>query len=127
MGNEQPAACGSARSHRSQYADDFMGGADSHASLIKLFEQFLKMASQARITINPKKVRISYTGEQFYGYRITDGRITPADRNIGPVLKMQDPKNRSELRSVMGVFDQFSCFIKDYGKKGTPSTILREL
>ena len=40
---------------------------------------------------------------------------------------MQDPKNRSELRSVMVVFDQFSCFIKDYGKKGTPSAIVREL
>ena len=85
------------------------------------------MASQARITINPKKVRIGYTDEQFYGYRIKDGRITPADRNIEPVRKMQDPKNRSELRSVMGVFDQFSCFIKDYGKKGTPSAIVREL
>ena len=40
---------------------------------------------------------------------------------------MTDPKNRSELRSVMGVFDQFSGFIKDYGKAGTPSAIVREL
>ena len=124
MNNLLPAE---ARDQIAQYADDFMGGADSHASLIKLFEQFLKMASQPRITINPKKVRIGYTDEQFYGYRIKDGRITPADRNIEPVRKMQDPKNRSELRSVMGVFDQFSCFIKDYGKKGTPSAIVREL
>ena len=124
MNNLLPAE---AREQIAQYADDFMGGADSHASLIKLFEQFLKMASQARITINPKKVRIGYTDEQFYGYRIKDGRITPADRNIEPVRKMQDPKNRSELRSVMGVFDQFSCFIKDYGKEGTPSAIVREL
>ena len=124
MNNLLPAE---ARDHIAQYADDFMDGADSHVSLIKLFDQFLKMASQTRITIKPKKVSIGYTDEQFYGYRIKDGRITPADRNIEPVRKMQDPKNRSELRSVMGVFDQFSCFIKDYGKEGTPSAIVREL
>ena len=124
MNNLLPAE---ALEHIAQYADDFMGGADTHASLIALFEQFLEMASQARITINPKKVRIGYTDEQFYGYRINNGRITPADRNIEPVRKMQDPKNRSELRSVMGVFDQFSGFIKDYGKAGTPSAIIREL
>ena len=124
MNNLLPAE---ALEHIAQYADDFMGGADSHASLVEIFEQFLEMASQARITINPKKVRIGYSDEQFYGYRINNGRITPADRNIEPVRKMQDPKNRSELRSVMGVFDQFSGFIKDYGKAGTPSAIVREL
>ena len=77
-----------AREQIAQYADDFMGGADTHSSLNVLFEQFLEMASQAGITINPKKVRIGYSDEQFYGYRIKDGRITPADRNIDPVRKM---------------------------------------
>jgi len=110
-----------------QYADDFMGGADSHASLTVLFKQFLAMASEANITINPKKVRIGYTDEQFYGYSICNGRIAPADRNLDPVRKMENPKNRSELRSVMGVFNQFSSFIQDYGKEGTPSSIINEL
>ena len=109
------------------FADDFMGGADSHVSLNVLFEQFLDMASKANITINPKKVRIGYSDEQFYGYRINNGRITPADRNLDPVRNMEDPKNRSELRSVMGVFNQFKCFIKDYGKAGSPAAIVNEL
>ena len=104
-----------------------MGGADSHASLIALFKDFLHMASEAKVTINPKKVRIGYCDEQFYGYRINNGKITPADRNLDPVRKMENPKNRSELRSVMGVFNQFSRFIKDYGIEGSPAAIVNEL
>ena len=111
------------------FADDFMGGADTHGDLITLFEEFLKMSSDAGITINPSKVRIGYTKEQFYGYVVNEGKISPAARNLDPVKNMVNPTNRSELRSVMGVFNQFSGagFIKDYGKRGSPASIINEL
>ena len=94
---------------------------------MELFDQFLDMCIKTGITINPKKVRFGYEDEQFYGYRLNKGRITPVDRNLDPVRRMSIPKNRSELRSVMGVFNQFHHFVDGYGKKNTPASIMSEL
>ena len=116
-----------AREHIANFADDFIGGADTREELIELFDQFLEMCIKAGITINPKKVRFGYEDEQFYGYRLNKGRITPADRNLDPVRRMSIPKNRSELRSVMGVFNQFHHFVDGYGKENTPASIMSEL
>ena len=74
-----------AREHIANFADDFIGGEDTCEELIELFDQFLDMCIKAGITINPKKVSFGYEDEQFYGYRLNKGRITPADRNLDPV------------------------------------------
>ena len=99
------------------FADDFLGGADSGEGLAQVFEDFLIMCREARITLNPGKVRVGYEKEQFFGLTIDNGKIEPAMRNVDPVVNMEYPKNRSELRSVMGVFNQFSSFLKDYARK----------
>jgi len=109
------------------FADDFLGGANTGESLVQVFEDFLSMCRKAKITLNPAKVRIGYEKEQFFGLTIDKGKIEPAMRNIDPVINMVYPKNRSELRSVMGIFNQFSSFIKDYGKRNSPAAILNAI
>ena len=79
------------------FADDFLGGADSEEMLLRTFEDFLKMCKRANITLNPEKVRVGYECEQFFGLKVDNGRIEPAERNIDPVVKMRYPKNRSDL------------------------------
>ena len=90
------------------FADDFMGGADTPEELIRLLRDFFTMCREAGITLNPAKVRIGFESEQFYGLTVDKGKTSPADRNLDPVRKMVYPTNRSELRSVMGVFNQFA-------------------
>ena len=109
------------------FADDFLGGADSEESLIQTFEDFLRMCKAARITLNPEKVRIGYEKEQFFGLTVDNGKIEPAQRNIDPVVNMTYPKNRSELRSVMGVFNQFKHFLPDYARGESPAVTLNKL
>ena len=46
---------------------DFLGGADTLEELMIVYEDFLKMCSEAGITLNPKKVRIGFEDEQFFG------------------------------------------------------------
>ena len=96
-----------AREHIANFTDDFIGDADTREELIELFDQFLDMCIKIGITINPKKVSFDYEDKKFYGCRLNKDRITPADRNLDPVRRMTIPKSRSELRSVMGVFNQF--------------------
>ena len=113
--------------HIANFADDFLGGADTYEALITHFEEFLKMCRATGITLNPKKIRIGYEQEQFYGLKVKGGRIEPADRNLDPIKRMTTPKTRSDLRSIMGIFNQFSSFIKDYGRDDSPATILNSL
>ena len=40
---------------------------------------------------------------------------------------MEYPKSRKALRSVMGVFNQFKWFIKDYSREGSPARTLNSL
>jgi len=107
------------------FADDFLGGANTEGSLVRVFEDFLIMCKKAGITLNPAKVRIGYEREQFFGLTVDKGKIEPAMRNVDPVVNMTYPRNRSELKSVMGIFNQFSSFIKDYGRGD--AAILNEL
>ena len=58
------------------FADDFLGGGDTPAILIKNFRNFLKMARAAGITINPEKVRVDYTSETFFGLLVKEGKIS---------------------------------------------------
>ena len=109
------------------FADDFIGGDDTYEGLLFHFEEFLKMCRDTNITINPAKVRIGYIREQWYGLMVEQGKISPADRNLDPVKRMTAPKNKSELRSILGVFNQFSSFIKGYMKEGSPAKILTSL
>ena len=95
--------------------------------LLDHFEEFLKMCLEAGITLNPAKIRIGFEKEQFFGLNVEQGKITPAERNLDPIPKMTKPKSRAELRSIMGVFNQFSSFVKDYGKRGSPASILNSL
>ena len=94
---------------------------------VQTFEDFLKMCKQANITLNPAKVRVGYEREQFFGLTVDNGKIEPAERNIDPVVNMTYPKNRSELRSAMGVFNQFKHFLHNYARGESPAVILNNL
>ena len=64
------------------FADDYLGGADTYEDLIKTFEGFLIMCERAGITCNPRKLRIGYQCDTFFGLNVENGKITPTDRNI---------------------------------------------
>ena len=81
----------------------------------------------SRITLNPQKIRIGYEREQFYGLTVDNDRIEPAEHNLDPVRKMTPPKNRSEHRSIMGVFNQFSNFVDKFQRGSRSAAVLNSL
>ena len=109
------------------FADDFIGGANTIEELLTVYEAFLKMCQKATITLNPSKMRFGYQSETFYGHRLENGTMTPADRNLSPIKNMVKPNNISELRSIMGIFNQFAPFIKNYAREGNPASKLNKL
>ena len=108
------------RSHDNlaNFADDFCGHADTWEQLLTVYEDFLLMCSKANIHLKPSKTHFGHDDSnpaQFYGMNILEGRIEPATKHLDPIKKMTIPTSTSQLKSVMGVFNQFSRMIPKYG------------
>ena len=70
------------------------------------YKSFLQMCDKAGITLNPAKIRIGIRKCKFYGFNPSEKGMEPSEKNLDPVEKMMTiPKNRSEIRSVLGVFN----------------------
>ena len=108
------------RDHISNFQDDFLGFHDDISKLLDIFRGFLKMCHRAGITLNPAKIRIGIRKCKFYGFILSKKGIEPAEKNLDPVDKMTIPTNRSEVRSVMGVFNQFRHFFKRFDRLVLP-------
>ncbi len=105
-----------ARTHLANFQDDFVGFHNSIPGLIRAYEAFLRMCDKAGITLNPAKIRIGVRKCKFYGFNLSEKGMEPSEKNLDPVQKMTIPKNRSEVRSVLGVFNQFRHFFVRYDR-----------
>ena len=104
------------RAHLANFQDDFVGFHNTIPGLIRAFEAFLRMCDKAGITLNPAKIRIGIRKCKFYGFNLSKKGMEPSEKNLDPVQKMTVPKNRSEVRSVLGVFNQFRHFFVRYDR-----------
>ena len=104
------------RNHIANFQDDFVGYENTVEQLLKVFEGFLKMCLKAGITLNPAKIKVGLRKCKFYGFTLSKKGMEPAEKNLDPVKKMTPPRNRSEVRSVLGVFNQFRHFFPRYDR-----------
>ncbi len=110
----------SSRGHIVNFQDDFLGYANTVAEMLRHFEAFLGMCRSAGIRMNPAKVYIGMKKAKFYGFNLSEKGLSPAESNLDPIRKMRQPQDRSEVRSVLGVFNQFRNFIKRYDRMAKP-------
>ena len=108
------------RNHLANFQDDFLGFEDDIPSLLRVFEAFLRMCRKSGIMLNPAKVRIGIRKCKFYGFILSKKGMEPSEKNLDPVKKMTIPKNSSEVRSILGVFNQFRHFFGRYDRLVLP-------
>ena len=102
------------------FQDDFLGFADTVADLLRHLEAFLLACRQGGIHMNPAKMYVGIRKAKFYGFDLSKRGLSPTISNLDPVQKMQQPRNRSEVRSVLGVFNQFRAFFERYDRLMKP-------
>ena len=108
------------RNNIANFQDDFLGFHDEIPSLLRIFAAFLKMCRKSGIMLNPAKIRIGIRKCKFYGFLLSKKGMEPSEKNLDPVEKMTIPKNSSEVRSVLGVFNQFRHFFERYDRLVLP-------
>ena len=79
----------------------------SHAEHVR---QVLTCARQHGITISPKKFEFGVRKVDFCGFHITEEGFTVDDDKIAAINDFPMPTNRTDLRSFMGLVNQFGEF-----------------
>ena len=98
------------------FQDDFVGFADNGDELVEHFARFLKMCLETGVKLNPAKVCVGVREVKFYGYKLSKKGLHPAEGNLDPIKKLTAPTNRSEVRSLLGLFVQFRQFFERYDR-----------
>ena len=95
----------------SNLADDWVMFGDTIEEVLAAYAAFLKMCARHNITIKPAKVKLLFREVEYYGWTLDETGIKPSPRNLEPIRKMLEPKDMSELRTVLGFFNTFSKFL----------------
>ena len=98
------------------FQDDFLGFEDDADVCIDHFENFLKMCETTGIKLNPAKVQVGVSTVKFYGYKLSEKGMHPAESNLDPIKKLVAPTNRKEVRSLLGLFVQFRQFFDRFDR-----------
>ena len=112
------------RAHTENYHDDvyvFSPSADSHLTHLQTtFEALI----QANIVISVSKAKLFSHKAHILGHIVGNGFIRPClDKTIG-IRQMKPPKNRTGVRSFLGMTSFFRKFIKGYAAIAQPLTRL---
>ena len=104
------------RKHMLNFQDDFVVFSNDLPTLFRTFEGFLTMCRESRVTINPVKSYVTVGHVKFCGFILNEQGVQPSEKKVDSITKMIVPKNRSEVRSVMGMFNQFRHFFVRYDR-----------
>ena len=91
---------------------------DSHiAALRVVFGIFRKNNLKGR----PKKTEAGFTDVPLLGHHVGDGFLKPAEENVKKFLKISKPKNKKQVKSILGLVNYYGKFIPNV------STVLKPL
>lgn len=81
---------------------------------------FLDAAKRHDITFNPSKTVLSTKSVNILGYTICNGKITPNQDRVKPLLALPIPKDLPSLNRALGMFAYYAFWIPQYSDKVHP-------
>ena len=106
------------------YVDDlliFSNTLDDHYNHFKLVFERLK---NANLTINLHKCKIALSEIPYLGYIISNKGIQADPKLVEKIKNAHEPNNKSELQTILGLFNFYRRFIKAYADVVRPMTDL---
>ena len=90
------------------YIDDLLcltkGDYDDH---LEKLENILARLSQAGLKVNAKKSFFARSELEFLGYWISRDGIQPVKEKVAAIMNIDEPKNRRQLRSFIGIVNYY--------------------
>ena len=114
------------------YVDDIGFASDTSEGFLNTLRAILDACAESNLKISPTKMHFSSIRMHFVGFSISTRGLEIADNRKMAFRQMKPPRDRSELKSFLGLINWFSPFLKelaliaaplhDLTKKNTPFT-----
>ena len=79
---------------------------------------------ESNITLNRKKCEFNFTELKFYGFIFSDKGMTADPAKVASIIQLEKPTNVSEMKSLLGMTNYSSRFVKSYSDKIQPLRLL---
>ncbi|CDH61066.1 krab-a domain-containing protein [Lichtheimia corymbifera JMRC:FSU:9682] len=84
---------------------------------VQHLEQVFNICKDANLRIKLAKCTFASDNVEYLGHQITKDGLKPTERNVKKVKDMVAPKNKSEVRSLLGMVGYYRRFIPDFANK----------
>lgn len=102
------------------YIDDCIVFADTEEELLENLDRVLARFKKFNICINPAKIKVGMSSVEYLGYKIDSEGVTFSREKIDDVLKFPKPITQKDMKSLLGVCQQFGNHIRDYSNITAP-------
>jgi len=106
------------------YLDDVTAGADDFDSHVQQLRDIFQAMEASGLHGSARKLRLGYRELTILGKRCSKKGIAADTGKIDAILKMSDPSNVSEVRSILGMTNFIQAHIPDYSRLVAPLTNL---
>ena len=112
------------REHTENYHDDIFVYSQDVKSHFEHLSKTLKAIKEANIQVSAEKTKLFVTQAHVLGHTVGNGTIKPDYDKTQDIIDMPIPKNRTGVRSFLGMTGFFRKFIPNYAKIAAPLTLL---
>ena len=112
------------------FLDDLLVFGEDEQELLQRLDQVLERLERHGLRLASQKCKLMVPEVEFIGWKVTPDGITPTDSGIEAVLNAPEPKDVSQLRSLLGSITYFGRLLPDLStvlaplyelvKKGVP-------
>ena len=106
------------------YFDDICVHTEDWEKHTKTLRQVFEILKEAGFTVKPSKVELGKTSINFLGHRVEGGLLKPEYANVHKVLKIERPKTKKQVRSIVGIISYYNKFIPNFSTLSAPLTDL---
>ncbi|KRH93475.1 LTR retrotransposon [Pseudoloma neurophilia] len=102
------------------YLDDICIFAENEDENLRYVQWVLTRLREVGLKINVKKCQFLKSTVQFLGFQVGNGKISLTDDQLAETTKLQSPKNRKELASLLGFLGYVRNFIPNFSNRLDP-------
>ena len=102
------------------YFDDTHIGTETFDEHLVVLREFFELLREYRIQLNIKKSTFFQRKVIFLGLEIDGTHVRVAPKRIKALRELPEPKDKSQLKSTVGIFGYNRRFISNYSKRALP-------
>ena len=105
------------------YLDDIIVFSDSDQKHLRHLENVLKMLREAGATLRLSKCDFFKREVKYLGHIVRPGKLAIYGKNLEAITKVLHPKNKTQMRSFLGMCNVYRRFVKGYTRIARPLTL----